>query len=619
MARPAAKKPSTWAVLFGMAAMTLLMLVVAEGAFRLAGFPKADPDQSVLYYQQISLPLFHPETLADGTEVFRANDERLGSQQFLLKKTPQTYRVFAFGGSATNGLGYSPNVTFTRYLRDFLSNIYPEVNVEVINVGIIGFSTKQEKALVKHVQQEYAPDLLVFYAGNNEFLELHARMFMDRKLNAHVLAMQDRLNRSFLYRGLKQGIQRAAEARKSQQGREDNFAKFAFSESELTAGLHITASEYAYVEKRYAENIKEVVDSSVHAPVLLMTVASNLRWNDPDDQSPQWLQHYLAGHGQEVSLANPENAEAQLLKALELLQKEEQSLASQAGSKAFSLIEKEGIDAVHFRLGKVYEALGNRERARQEYELARDLDKRSRRALGVFNQAILKLKPLTQTHPNLKIIDTEAALAAHVPSGIIGYETFYDYVHFSPMGAQRMAEVIGRSLVADGFMIRRLAKRFRVTQEVPFDYEAYIQQAAVRLESRKIDYPEVDEWVGFNFDKSDVASVNLFKFREGVASLEKMAELGRMDPWIYTYLGNAHFFRLAEDEKAIKNYRQALKLLAPGDVELRGAIYHNLAVLYEKRGEKDRAEKILAFFRSYERNAKSGGEEVALDNFLRVQ
>ena len=166
--------------------------------------------------------------------------------------------------------------------------------------------------------------------------------------------MQDRITRSYLYRGLKMAIQRASEMRKGQEGREERFAKFAFSESELTADLRITAGEYAYVEKRYAENIDAVVKTTEHVPTFLMTVASNLRWNDPDEQNPQWLQNYLAAHGQQNLGTASNNSRAEILKALDLLQKEEQALAGEGAKTVFGLIEKEGVDSLHFRLGKIF-------------------------------------------------------------------------------------------------------------------------------------------------------------------------------------------------------------------------------------------------------------------------
>lgn len=583
--------------------ITVAFLGVLEGGARLLGVGKEDPDSSVLFYQQINLPLFKEVALADGQKVFRAADERLGFQQFSAKKDANTFRVFVFGGSATNGLGYSKNLTFSNFLREYLQNIYPGQNFEVLNCGIIGFSTKQVRALVDHVRQSYEPDLLVVYEANNEFLELHARMFADRHLNARVLQVQDVLHRSHLYRALRAGI-RKMETRNpvAQHNTEEQLAKFAFSETEIMANVKVSPAEYAFVEKKLKQNIRDIAQSARGTPLVLMTVASNLRWNDPDDQRSDWLRNYLQDHGVSVANANSDlvTRQSMLLKALTLLQREAASKRPDYSNDA---------DAVHFRLGKVYEELGNPQRAKQEYVWARDLDPKSRRAISQFNRAIMDLGARRKAYPGLQVLDTEEFLAGSAPKGIIGNEMFYDYVHFTPLGAQRVAEALARRIVEE----QLLAKSNRGPQ--PFDYNAFVASYAEDLRKRTLDYPEMTRWIGFNFDKSMIGAVNLFKYNEGVKSLRNMAALGRRDPWIYAFLGNADALALGKDTEAEKNYREALRLLSDRDDELRRALLGNLSALYQRRGENDQVKQVLTLVDGMRRGRS--GERAALDKFLR--
>src|SRR5262245_17223274 len=155
-------------------AVALVLLTGAEGALRATGVGGPEPDRSRLRYQQIRLPILALARTADGTEVLRPIDPRLGHQQVLREKPRGGLRVVAFGGSATAGLGFSPNGTWSRELERILRAAYPERRIEVLNLGIVGLASRQVKRLVAEAARELAPDLLVVYCGNNEFLELHA-------------------------------------------------------------------------------------------------------------------------------------------------------------------------------------------------------------------------------------------------------------------------------------------------------------------------------------------------------------------------------------------------------------------------------------------------------------
>jgi hypothetical protein len=237
--------------------------------------------------------------------------------------------------------------------------------------------------------------------------------------------------------------------------------------------------------------------------------------------------------------------------------------------------------------------------------------------LGAFNNVILTLgKEYGEVSAEgyFAALDTEEILRQQVPRGIIGYETFYDYVHFTPLGAQRIAAALARKIVQDRLpVLREQAVLARA-----YDYEQFSQDYEKELQSRTLDYPQVDRWLGFNFDKSQITSTNLFKYREGVASLRNMAELGRRDPWIYAFLGNADFHRLNGQEEAEKNYRHALRLAAGGDDDLCVALLENLARLYARQGKVEKQESLERIARTLtELTAK--GQVAALDKILKLQ
>ena len=183
--RPEPTPKSTLRTRLALAAASLLVALVLvaalEGALRLAGIGRPRPwSASRLEYQHYSPPLLRPATRPDGTAVLRTVDPRLPYQSILAEKPADGLRVLCFGGSATAGLGFSPNVTFPRALEDMLRAALPGRPVEVVNLGIVAFSSAQVRWMVAEACQRYDPDLVVVYCGNNEFLEIHAREYAAR-------------------------------------------------------------------------------------------------------------------------------------------------------------------------------------------------------------------------------------------------------------------------------------------------------------------------------------------------------------------------------------------------------------------------------------------------------
>src|SRR5262245_31775273 len=69
--------------------VSLALLAGAEGALRAAGVGTPEPGSaSRLSYQQIAFPTLEPARMADGSEVLRPVDPRLGHQQIRREKPP---------------------------------------------------------------------------------------------------------------------------------------------------------------------------------------------------------------------------------------------------------------------------------------------------------------------------------------------------------------------------------------------------------------------------------------------------------------------------------------------------------------------------------------------------
>lgn len=89
---------------------------------------------------------------------------------FPVEKKPDTLRVFALGGSTTQGQPYRTETAFPHWLGLRLQAALPDRNIEVVNCGGISYASYRVAAILDEVLR-YSPDLIVLYAGHNEFLE----------------------------------------------------------------------------------------------------------------------------------------------------------------------------------------------------------------------------------------------------------------------------------------------------------------------------------------------------------------------------------------------------------------------------------------------------------------
>ena len=83
-------------------------------------------------------------------------------------KKPNAYRVFVLGGSSTAGWPYNSNASFPREVKRRLQLTFPQKEIEVINLGISAVNSYTIKDIVPDVIEQ-KPDLVLIYAGHNEF------------------------------------------------------------------------------------------------------------------------------------------------------------------------------------------------------------------------------------------------------------------------------------------------------------------------------------------------------------------------------------------------------------------------------------------------------------------
>ncbi len=87
---------------------------------------------------------------------------------FLASKPAHSMRIFVLGESSTAGFPYSANGTFSRVLRDALTDVLPNDTVEIINLGMAATNSYTIADLAGEVVAE-RPDAVLIYGGHNEY------------------------------------------------------------------------------------------------------------------------------------------------------------------------------------------------------------------------------------------------------------------------------------------------------------------------------------------------------------------------------------------------------------------------------------------------------------------
>ncbi len=369
---------------------------------------------------------FFPPAIARRTLPFR----------FAAEKSTNSYRIFLFGESAAMG-DPEPTYGVGRYLEVLLRERYPGTDFQVVCVALTAIDSNVVLPIARECARRQG-DLWLIYMGNNEMVGpfgaetsygFHAP---GRGMIRLVLAIKttrigqwlDAVLRSFnpstpkRWRGMEM-----------------------FVNNRL--GYNDPARLQAY--KNYRGNLDDILHTAHHAgvPVILSTVAVNLRDCAPfapmhadkldDRQKTAWDERYEAG-----------------------IKLEDASLYK----KALAVYQQAaGIDAkfadLEFRMGDCNLAATNDDRARLDFEQARDDDALDFRADSRIN-SIIREAASSHAGQGVYLLDAAEVLAQKSPNGIPGHNFFFEHVHLNFAGnyllalefAEKIKPLLPNSIVA---------------------------------------------------------------------------------------------------------------------------------------------------------------------------
>ncbi len=111
-------------------------------------------------------PLSGPDRAA-----VRINSAGLRGREISRHKPEGARRVVVVGDSYVFGLGVDLDNAFTTHLETYLNDSFADDDlIEVVNMGVTGYSTDQEYILFQEIGMELAPDLVILVMCDNDFL-----------------------------------------------------------------------------------------------------------------------------------------------------------------------------------------------------------------------------------------------------------------------------------------------------------------------------------------------------------------------------------------------------------------------------------------------------------------
>lgn len=554
----------------GLAAIPILFFLVLEGGLRVAGYGDdlrlfTEVDWKGTTYYQVN-PRVVRRYFSDpdfGTYVSR--------DRFLARKPEGTYRIFCLGASTTIGYPYMYNGAYSALLKDRLEAFFPEKRIEVVNVGITAINSFAVADLAREVTA-YEPDLLVVYAGHNEF---YGALGVG---STEYVGSSPWLVRTYL------ALQRLKTVQLVRDGLVRTVATFAGTDEpggvlmeKMVREQHIRHGSPAYeAAKRYFRANYEAVIETAQAhgvDVLVSTLTSNLR-----DQPP-----FVSLHAEGLPADREAAWKARFDRARAVQEAGRCDEAVPLFREALAVDDQRAEG--HFYLARCLEAQGAYDEARAAYVRARDLDGLPFRAGSAFNDIV---RDLARVH-RVPLVEMDTLFARHSPQGIPGESLFWEHVHPRLDGYFLMAKAFVEAMRAHGLVAPEGA--WLAERERPDAYfraragltEFDLEVARMRIDMLKSRWPFRAQPVPFAYHPRNPMQQAAWEYSRGeigwVAAHDRLGDLyleqgdldraaaeylaiARITPYDPTYLMQAAdvLARARHFDAAAESYARALRI-----------------------------------------------------------
>jgi tetratricopeptide (TPR) repeat protein len=404
-------------------------------------------------------------TTKNGKEYFRINPKvglryfdreryslpEIVADDFGVRKSQNSLRIFVLGESTPAGFPYQFNLTPSHLLQKQLELIFPGRKIEVINASLTATNSYTVLDFIGELV-DYKPDVIVVYSGQNEFygaLGVGSTISLGHERWLIRTYQKLRSFRTFvLLENAVTGLLRWIDG--------NNGAPLPgtlMQQMTKEKAIPYQGNLYRDATDAFERNLRAAIEIAreSHIPIILSTLVTNERSLPP----------FVSMH--QESLSDAQKAEVSSLLEAASKNSTGNDSASDEYRKSISIDSMWAM--AYFRLAECYDAMGKFDSAKTAYGKARDLDGLRFRAPSEYNQIIRSLaKP-----PTVIAADVESTFRAQSPNGILGKELLWEHVHprlegyillsrtwcqalgqlsiFSPEDRQKLSQSISDSLL----------------------------------------------------------------------------------------------------------------------------------------------------------------------------
>ncbi len=310
---------------------------------------------------------------------------------FDAKKKQNTFRVFVLGGSSAAGYPYMPLGSFSRYIRKRLELVYPQKNIEVVNVALTAVNSYTILDFIPGVLEQ-KPDLILIYAGHNEYYGALGVGSMESLGTSRIFVnLLLKLNKFKTVQLLRDIIQKSIGLLS---GNKKNSTGTLMARMAQKQSIFLNSETYKLGLEQFRDNMHDVLEmiNEKHVPVIISTLTSNLK-----DLYP-----FISKSKDGLPAANT------VYKKAKLKYSEEKFIAA---------------DSL--------------------FRYAKDLDLLRFRAPEEMNKIIYKLA--SEFH--IPVVNIDSVFGSYSPNGIVGNNLMTDHLHPTLRGYQLMGKAFYESMV----------------------------------------------------------------------------------------------------------------------------------------------------------------------------
>ena len=350
------------------------------------------------------------------------------ADDFAVRKTQNSLRIFVLGESTPAGFPYQFNLTPSNLLLKQLGSILPGKNIEIVNASLTATNSYTVLEFIDELV-DYKPDVFLIYSGQNEFYgALGVGSTISLGHERWLIRTYQRLRafRTFVL------LENALTGLSHWIGGSNMVPQSGTLMQQMTKDKAIPyqGDLYRKATDAYENNLRAVIEiaRTSHTPIILSTLVTNERSLPP----------FVSMH-QEL-LTDAQRAEVSSLLTAALTKGVGKDSTRDLYQQSIAIDSMWAMS--YFKLAECCDALGKFDSAKTAYGKARDLDGLRFRAPSEYNQFIRSLAE----PPMVIIADVESTFRTHSPNGILGKELLWEHVHPTLHGYVLLSQAWCRSL-----------------------------------------------------------------------------------------------------------------------------------------------------------------------------